>query len=964
MVKNERVFSGHVVSWVLKLISEKKTIFEEVTNDESLKVDSGKTLYPDILLFTDKISGTIFNGWELKLPDTEVDDETMLLNALEKAKKIGSKSFVTWNCSKAIIWGIDKDYNLEGLKKIKEYPKIPSISRREDISNSLKYVENQKFLQKQLINIIQDLDSLYQKGELSEAINVSENFSNAINETKIQIIPHLKKEIISEKGANQEFRKKFNEWEIIESQTLNLLKGFSSEEILAKFIYYRLVGKLILYLNLSHNLGILDKISIPSSGKKISKNKLNNYFNKAKEIDYNAVFNKDFTDEVKFNEEVEKKIFNLLEKFEKFSFNILPVSVIGNILENLISSEEKQKFGQYFTSENLADLISFPSIKDKKSIIFDPTCGTGTFLVSFYEILKYFGEKNEDKLLNQIWGNEISQFPSTLSVINLYKQNPEKENNFPRVINEDFFELNLEQDIKLPDPKKQGSFQDVNLPMFDSIISNFPFIEQEKLDKEKLDKKLKEFYGNNFSINERSDLYIYCFYNSLPFLKDNGFLSAITSNSWLGKEYGLKFKKFLLDNFHIKYVIKSSAEHWFKDSKVSTIYLILEKKKSDDPTKFITFNKKIDSFIGTKEDKNKYYKEIEKLYSQIDFCEDKRNKNWRRDNHFKNTYKKNDGSVNVSIVSKTALNKSLKNKENWNSFFISENVFDSFGEKIISPYKKGLINVFRGVRTGYDKLHILRKEEAKKKKFNQSNIYPLFKSSKDFKRIMVKKSSEEYCVFSPQEEIESLNDEEKKWIKKQGSEKTIIGGVEKTIKNKFIENENRNPKKWFSIPEKNFKIAKIFAPINYGERMFFGYSEKGGCSNQRLIGINSKNEKDDEFLVALLNSITSLLSVELHGIPRYEGSLDLNSDFLKSEKIKMLDPSLISKNEKKEIIKLFKKLAKRDLCENVRDEFLQKDRIKFDKKIFEAYKLEGKIMKKMYDLIINLVENRINLKNK
>lgn len=53
--------------------------------------------FQDILLFIDKVSGVIFNGWELKFPDTAVDDAAMLANALEKAKRIKSDSFVTWN---------------------------------------------------------------------------------------------------------------------------------------------------------------------------------------------------------------------------------------------------------------------------------------------------------------------------------------------------------------------------------------------------------------------------------------------------------------------------------------------------------------------------------------------------------------------------------------------------------------------------------------------------------------------------------------------------------------------------------------------------------------------------------------------------------------------------------------------------------------------------------------------------
>ena len=127
--RNERDWAGQLISWIKSAIEKGATIFQDATNDTGVKMESGKTKYPDILLFTDKASGIIFNGWELKFPDTAVDDTTMLENALEKAKKLQSDSFVTWNGAQAVIWKINTgDYTIETLTKIKEYPKNVSIS--------------------------------------------------------------------------------------------------------------------------------------------------------------------------------------------------------------------------------------------------------------------------------------------------------------------------------------------------------------------------------------------------------------------------------------------------------------------------------------------------------------------------------------------------------------------------------------------------------------------------------------------------------------------------------------------------------------------------------------------------------------------------------------------------------------------------------------------------------------------
>lgn len=99
---NERVWTGHVISWIHEAIREGRTIFQDATNDAGITLKTGRTKFPDILLFSDKISGIIFNGWELKFPNTSADDIEMLENALEKAERIGADSFVTWRIYLAI----------------------------------------------------------------------------------------------------------------------------------------------------------------------------------------------------------------------------------------------------------------------------------------------------------------------------------------------------------------------------------------------------------------------------------------------------------------------------------------------------------------------------------------------------------------------------------------------------------------------------------------------------------------------------------------------------------------------------------------------------------------------------------------------------------------------------------------------------------------------------------------------
>lgn len=153
---------------------------------------SGRTKFPDILLFIDKISGVIFNGWELKFPDTAVDDTIMLENALEKAQKLHSGSFVTWNGAEAIIWQIkDDEYTLNRLKRLKVYSKEPTINSREDLADPVKFAQHEILLKKRTEEILHDLDSLYRNGALRPALDISKNIISAVREASTTIIPQF-----------------------------------------------------------------------------------------------------------------------------------------------------------------------------------------------------------------------------------------------------------------------------------------------------------------------------------------------------------------------------------------------------------------------------------------------------------------------------------------------------------------------------------------------------------------------------------------------------------------------------------------------------------------------------------------------------------------------------------------------------------------------------------------------------
>ena len=81
------------------------SIVKSAGGEHGLRDDSG-ALFPDVVLFGDGAQAMVVQGWELKLPDTPVNDPDLLANAERKARALGLASFVVWNVNNAVLYSI------------------------------------------------------------------------------------------------------------------------------------------------------------------------------------------------------------------------------------------------------------------------------------------------------------------------------------------------------------------------------------------------------------------------------------------------------------------------------------------------------------------------------------------------------------------------------------------------------------------------------------------------------------------------------------------------------------------------------------------------------------------------------------------------------------------------------------------------------------------------------------------
>ena len=452
-----------------------------------------------------------------------------------------------------------------------------------------------------------------------------------------------------------------------------------------------------------------------------------------------------------------------------------------------------------------------------------------------------------------------------------------------------------------------------------------------------------------FKINERADYFTYCIYNSMRFLKDGGFLSAITSNAWLGKEYGIQFKKFLLDNFHIKYVVRSNAEHWFSDSKVSTIYLVLVKGSSEDLTKFITLNFKLEDKLN-QANVIKQLSQIESIYAEIDNCNNPKNINWQRDSTFIDLYHKIDGDIDVCVIPKEKLIESLETQDNWSEHFISSNLLEMFNDCLTVLYPN-VIDVFRGERTGWNEMFVIPNNKLTETGIEDNFLIPYVKSPTELEELEFP-GNYNYSLFicsTPLDELQENFPGAYNWIKH--FENTTNKNGTKTIQ----ETCSCHKPYWYSLRP---KTANIVTAINPYERFFFCFSEEAFTIDQRLIAMTVNEGYDVELISALLNSVITFLIMEMKGTSRNLGVMDLNANDFKM--LNFLNPDLLSGEQKLRIITAFEPIKQRK-AGTIFDEIQMTDRVNFDKVILQSYGIEEEVLDNLYDILKSSVNDRVTM---
>ena len=399
----------------------------------------------------------------------------------------------------------------------------------------------------------------------------------------------------------------------------------------ARTLCYVFSNRLLFYESVRAKFSELDALSVPKSVKEPLRlyAHFQKLFQQAVEAtgDYETLFypferEKDWAGPLIFaHEESQTAWRSVIQNLQPFNFKLIPTDILGGIFKRIIEPEERHKFGQHYTNEDLADVINAFCIRKATDRVLDPACGSASFLVRAYQ-RKGWMQPNlrHDERLAQLFGSDISLFAAHLATLNLAARDIRDEENYPRIARRNFFEMRPDLPFcilptGLRDERRKGP---IFMEQVEAVVGNPPYVRQELIPKRgdrgvgKMQAKedLQDLCTRlwpDLILGGRSDLHCYFWPAAARYLPDGGWFGFLVSSSWLDVEYGFALQGWALTNFKVHAILESTAEPWFTDARVKTCAVIMQRcndkaERDANLVKFVRLTAPLRAILGDRPD--------------------------------------------------------------------------------------------------------------------------------------------------------------------------------------------------------------------------------------------------------------------------------------------------------------------------------------------------------------------------
>ena len=907
---NERSAVIELISDINVFISDRDIIIKRAGGELTL-TGNPTALFPDIMLFSDTARTHVLQGWEAKMPDVPITDETLINNATQKAILLGTNSFVLWNFKAARLYIKEQTGNYSIIKGWD----VPEIVSREDVD---RYEANWKRI---LHNILLEINEFLLNG-LLVATNVENILSENIGSMLLKRNKNVVADFINNSSLTDTRISAFltGWWRTYSAEYNNdetdVTKAYAKTIILHwfnRFVFANLIKK---HFNAAREVEHINT--------ETSIEQANDVFNSiTNRCDFYNIFAS-----IQYGELMPVSTWSDFVTVNQFlienDFSSLSQESLQLILENTVSVAKREIRGQYTTPEILADILARISIRNLVEDVFDPCCGTGTIVKAAknYKIERL----DARRAIDTIWAEDKDSYPLQIAQLALSDTN---NFNIPlKVFKKNIFYLEKSTNIDIVDPI-DGRMLHFPLPEFGAIISNLPFIAFENIlpeDEIKINEINRWLERYDAHIDLRSDIYIPIIFALHKHLKPNGILGVILSNSWLATKAGDLFYRALLKLFHVEQVHISGKGKWFTNAQVITTILILRKKCDGDnignmsETTFFLWKRSLPELTNAELREELILTSLQNLEVDGDVVKSK---------------KYSQGVIDT-ILSYNLSKNTLFHNVSW----ITE-----IGNKLCR--KNTIFKVIRGERRGWDNMFY----PPIGSRIDPEFIKPALLSSRSLTSFQAIPDGQAFCCSSSIEELQengklnTLN-----WINRFRHERNGTGKL-------LPEVLTRSNMFWY---EMNFSAtAEIVTGMNPDKRLFYAYSSTPILINQRFIGFRFLDDNaNKELCFALLNSIFDMFIIEATGFGRGLGVLDINARNISDSF--MLNPSCLTNEQATAIVQAFQPIKNRQVFDT-EIELQREDRTNFDHVVLNSFGIDD-----YYDRIkaslISMQKTRLNVR--
>ncbi|WP_185216950.1 MULTISPECIES: N-6 DNA methylase [unclassified Chryseobacterium] len=889
---NERSWAIDVISEINLFLANKSWHFKSAGGENTIN-NERSSLFPDVLIFKDQVKEVILQGWELKMPDTLINDAELINNAIKKAKILQRDSFILWNVKSAVLYTRQGDtYSI-----LKTWNDIDINSRTE-----VKPKEN--LWKKLLHSILEDLNGYFETGAISDVVSTEILAVDAIIDVILENISSTTDKLKHSIRRNVRLEAEINNWWLSSASEYGFNPTAEKDKpnkfpTLSKVILTDWVFKIIFANVLKRHFNeakIIETINNETS------------IRQAKEIitsiSEHCNFWNIFSDNIAIehiSDSAWKQIIQLNQFLATLNIEGIEIEILHNLLQSSIVSAKRKVAGQFATPKKLANLLVRLTIENKENVVIDPCCGTGTIINQAYSLKEEY-QLNQDEIINSIWASDKHSFPIQLSTLTLAKPN-----NIGKVLNifrADVIDLETEQNIAFKDPNN-GNEIVKQLPNIDYVVSNLPFIKSKEI--EVLNPNITQI--NNFisekadtaiTLSGKSDIFAYIPFYLHKLISENGKIGLILSNAWLGTDYGEIFLELIQKFYDIETVVISGKGKWFDNADVVTTFLIARKRNPDtaiNPTRTI-------SFCTLKEDIDAIT-DIKELSENI-------------------VLGTTNDLVSIQNYSIDEITQFETVGVPWCGYFANLNWLSQVSEKLINCNE--VLNFTRGERRGWNALFY----PASGHNIETEYIKPVLKNLRGTIGLYCTTNAEAFCCSKSIEELEQLNHTGAiQWIRSFENQNNETGVP-------LTQSLRRANMFWYEMKTDN--MADFVANVNYDRSLFIATFNSRSFIDQRMIGLSLKAEYQNEnrvLLLALLNSVLSMFFIESFGFGRGLGALDLRATKFERD-FKILDFQLLSDENKQAIINAFQPIAQRNRLP-LEQELEQTDRINFENILLDAF---------------------------